>query len=228
MSQAARRKLVVTIDGPAGAGKSTVARLLAHTLGYALLDTGAIYRAVALRAREQGIDWGDEAAVAQVAEGLDIDFVSSAEGNRVRCAGRDVSVELRTPEISRGASIVSAHPRVRAALLDLQRRAGQGGGIVAEGRDLGTVVFPDADAKFFLTASVEERTRRRSTELAARGLPGERERTRSEILERDARDRLRAVAPLRPAADAVSLDSGGKTPEEVVGAMLEVVRARGG
>src|SRR5262249_32744674 len=153
------------IDGPAGAGKSTVAKRLARRLGFRLLDTGALYRAVALVARRAGVDWGDEAALAEVARGMRVDFAfaGETEQNRVLLDGEDISAAIRTPEMSEGASRVSALPAVRAALLDLQRRLGaQGPGTVVEGRDVGTVVFPDAEAKFFVTASPEVRAKRRA------------------------------------------------------------------
>src|SRR6185436_6270125 len=166
------KRLVVAIDGPAGAGKSTVSRRLALRLGYRLLDTGAIYRAVALTAQRQGVSWDDATRLAEIARALDIDFHFDGEDtNKVSLTGEDVSVAIRTPEISQGASKVSALPEVRAALLDLQRRLGAQGGVVAEGRDIGTVVFPDAQAKFFLTASPEIRARRRTDELRAAGKP---------------------------------------------------------
>ncbi len=212
--------VVVVIDGPAGAGKSTVAKKLAVRLGYAFLDTGAIYRAVALAARERGLDWGHGSAVGRVAQKLDLVFAPQGE---VLLEGRDVTKEIRMPEISEGASRVSAHPEVRAALLDLQRRLGARGGVVAEGRDLGTVVFPQAEAKFFLTAGPEERARRRARELGT-----DPETVLAEMKVRDARDSSRAVAPLRKAEDAIEVDSEGLTADEVVDRMAALVRARGG
>ena len=219
---------VIAIDGPAGAGKSTAAKKLAAHLGYAFLDTGAIYRAVALAARQRGIDWADAEAVAEVARTLDIAFVPRGEVNGVVVDGRDVTREIRTPDMSDGASRVSAHPPVRAALLGLQRRLAAVGGIVAEGRDTGTVVFPDAPAKFFLTASPAERARRRTEELVAAGRPADAAAVLREIEERDLRDSTRAAAPLRRADDAVEIDSGGLTPDEVVEKMAAIVRMRGG
>ncbi len=220
------RPVVVTIDGPAGAGKSTVARRLARALEYRLLDTGAIYRAVALVSRRAGTAWTDGPALAEVARALDIDFAFEGDVNRVEVAGEDVTAAIRTPEMSQGASQVSAHPEVRAALLELQRRLGAGGGVVVEGRDTGTVVFPDAAAKFFLTASDEERARRRVAELRASGQDVDHDTTLREIRERDQRDANRAVAPMVPAADARIFDSSVHSIDEVVEELLTEVRRR--
>jgi CMP/dCMP kinase len=210
------RRIVVTIDGPAGAGKSTVAKQLARNLGYRLLDTGAIYRAVALAARRRGVAWTAAADLGDLARELDIRFDFVGDRNHVYLGGEDVSDAIRTPEISQGSSQVSAHPEVRAALLDLQRRLGAGGGVVVEGRDTGTVVFPAADAKFFLTASEEERARRRVAQLAETGTTVDLGATIKEIRERDQRDASRDVAPMVPAADALVVDSSRQTLEQVV------------
>lgn len=220
--------LVVTIDGPAGAGKSSVARRLARRLDYRLLDTGAIYRAVALGALRTGVALDDEPRLAAIARDLDIDFRFEGDTNRVFVAGEDVSAAIRTPEASQGASKVSAWPAVRAALLDLQRRLGGSGGVVVEGRDTGTVVFPHAGAKFFLTASDEERARRRMEELAAGGKNAPLAEVLREIRERDARDAGRDVAPMKAADDAVLVDSSTMTLDEVVSSLEQVVRERAG
>jgi CMP/dCMP kinase len=221
-----RRRIVVAIDGPAGAGKSTVAKKLAAVLGYRFLDTGAIYRSLALVARRNGTDWGDEAGLTELARGLDIRFCPVEGVDRVFVGDEDVSEAIRTPEISQGASMVSAVPGVRAALLDVQRRLGAGGGIVAEGRDVGTVVFPRAAAKFFLTASDEVRAQRRFDELVANGASAHIDDVQAEIAERDSRDRGRAVAPLRQAPDAVAIDSSSSSVDAVVRSMARLVRTR--
>ena len=218
---------VVAIDGPAGAGKSTAARLLAARLGYRLLDTGVLYRAVALAASERGVDWADESALGELAEGLRIEFETDEKGaSRLLLDGRDRSLDIRRPEISRGASDVSRHPGVRAALLGLQRELGARGGVVMEGRDIGTVVFPDAEVKIFLTADPLERANRRCREQRERGVEADLEETLRQIGERDEQDRNRETAPLRPAEDAVTVDSGDMTIEEMVEALARVVRER--
>jgi cytidylate kinase len=217
------RRLVVAIDGPAGAGKSTTARLLAARLGYDLLDTGAIYRVMALLAKRAGVPWDDGPGVAAFADGLELRFRLDDGVNHVLVGGIDVTKDIRTPEISDGASRVSALPEVRAALLGIQRRLGAEGGVVVEGRDIGTVVFPDAGAKFFLTANTDERARRRVAELQAAGRPADFETTRNEMQARDRRDSTRAVAPLKQASDAIAVDSTSLTPDEVVEKMASIV-----
>lgn len=224
-----RKRPIVAIDGPAGAGKSTVARRLADALGFVLVDTGAMYRAVALAAARAGVPWNDGERVAGLARGIvgarSLDFERDEElGVRVKLAGEDVSEAIRTPDIAQGASTVSAHSEVRAVLLDLQRQAGEGGGVVLEGRDIGTVVFPDAEVKFFLTASPEVRARRRHDELIAKGQNVTFDDTLADVKERDARDEGRAVAPLRQAETASLVDSTAMTLDETIAFMLRKVR----
>lgn len=227
----ARARPVVAIDGPAGAGKSTVARNLAKALGYVLVDTGAIYRAVALAAARSGVTLGDAGAVTALAEGLLARSAlvfqrDAALGMRVLLEGEDVSDAIRAPEVGLGASEVSVHPGVRAALLELQRGAGREGGVVLEGRDIGTVVFPDAEVKFFLTASPEVRAGRRHAELTHRPDAPTFEDTLAAVKRRDHQDETRAIAPLRRADDAVLVDSSALDFEGVVAHMLATVRAR--
>lgn len=218
------RGFIVAIDGPAGAGKSTIAKLAAERLGLMRVDTGAIYRAVALVATERGLS--DEEEIAAAARAIDLLF----DGGRVLIGARDVSSAIRTQEISQSASRVSALPAVRAALLELQRRLGRAHakGAVLEGRDIGTVVFPDAEVKVFLTASPEERARRRVKDLEASGQPADYAEVLASIRERDERDSSRAVAPLKPAADAVPLDTTALSLEEVLEAITRIVRERVG
>jgi cytidylate kinase len=221
-----RRPIVVAIDGPAGAGKSTVSKRLTALLGYRLLDTGALYRSVALCAKRAGVSYGDATRLAAIAAGLDINFQLDGMTNRVSLAGEDVTSAIRTPEMSEGSSIVSAVPEVRAALLALQRELAGKGGVVAEGRDVGTVVLPDAGAKFFLTASDEVRARRRVEELQAAGIEAMYDETLAEMRRRDQRDSSREAAPLVCAPDAIVVDSSILTIDEVVDRMAAIVRER--
>ena len=217
------RRPVVTIDGPAGAGKSTVARELARRLGYVLVDTGALYRGVALAAKERGIAWDDGPALGALAEALDLQFLRTQDGAaRLAIDGRDRGDDIRTPEISMGASDVSKHPEVRAALLGIQRELGRDGGVVLEGRDIGTVVFPNAEAKVFLTASPEKRAARRVDELRARGIAADPDRTLAEVIARDKQDQGRSLAPLKPAPDSVLVDTTELDIENVVQRLLRL------
>ena len=210
---------ILAIDGPAGAGKSTVSKRIADRLGFVLVDTGAIYRSAALIALRLGID--DERDIARAVLAADIRLA----GSSVMLDGEDVSLLIRSPEVSRHASVVSALPAVRSALLERQRWEArrQPGGAVVEGRDIGTVVFPDADAKVFLTASLDARAERRRAELADKGLRPSHADVMAEIESRDARDSQRAVAPLRPADDARLVDTTGKSIDEVVAEIAAIV-----
>lgn len=217
---AQRRGFLITIDGPAGAGKSTTARALAVRLGYAYLDTGALYRAVAWMVRRAGIDYTDVEAMEELLSSMDF-HVSLDEGvTRTFIANEEITGQLRSPEISRLASTVAALPYVRDLLLPIQARFSREGGIVAEGRDMGTRVFPKADVKFFLEADIETRTTRRHRETVRDGHPETQPDVRRAIEERDANDRSRATAPLKPAGDAVVIDSSSLTVEQVVERML--------
>jgi cytidylate kinase len=225
-ARARGKPITVAIDGPAGAGKSTVSKRLAERLGYTLVDTGAIYRCVGLLALRAGKDPASPEQVADIAKSIDVRFEAAAGAQRVICNGEDVTDAIRTQEASRTASIVSQHRPVRTALLDIQRRLAGVGGAVLEGRDIGTVVFPQAEAKFFLDAAPEERARRRMDELSAKNQPSDFETVLHEIRERDARDSARDVAPLKPAPDAVLLDSTKLDVPAVVSEMERRVRAK--
>ena len=218
-----RQKPVVAIDGPSGVGKSTVAKGVASALNYQFIDTGAIYRSVALAARKQNIDWQNGAAVAKEAAGHNFSF--DGEGN-LMLDGIAVGDLIRTPEMSEGASTVAKHPEVRAALLDIQRRMGTDGGVVLEGRDIGTVVFPDAESKFFLVASTRERARRRYLQLKEKGESVSLEEVEKAQEIRDARDAGRAVAPLRKADDATEIDCEKISATEVINRIVHSVISR--
>lgn len=222
---------IVAIDGPAGAGKSTAARRLAGRFGYVLIDTGALYRAVALLAKERDVAWEDEVRLGKLAASLELRFEPPAAGPSGRPSlfvdGEDRSTDIRRPDISQGASQVSAHPAVRSALLEVQRSMARGGGVVLEGRDIGTVVFPSADVKVFLTASTDARARRRHDELVAGGAKVDLAEVKAEMEIRDTRDTERAVAPLRPADDATMLDTSDLGLDEVVDRLAAIVRAAG-
>ena len=218
---------IVAIDGPAGAGKSTVARRVAVSLGFAFVDTGAIYRTVALAALKERIELDDGAALAAMTTRLKMHFETKQDGNLVFLEGEDVTAEIRSREVSTAASEVSKHSALRANLLDTQRMlASQGAGAVLEGRDIGTVVFPNAQTKVFLDASEHERATRRAAELRGKGESVDFEELLEEIRERDERDRSRDVAPLKPAADAEIIDTTGLSIDDVVHRIVAV--AKGG
>lgn len=215
---------IVAIDGPAGAGKSTTARAVAERLALSYLDSGALYRAVALAALDSDVSLDDGVAVARVAAGLQVDL--DAANNRVRLDGRDVSSEIRTSRVSQAASKVSAHPEVRQALVALQRAAARPPGTVAEGRDIGTVIFPEADLKVFLDADPRERARRRSEEMQGASSAERVRDVEREMAERDRRDATRAVAPLQAAADALVIDSSHLAIDEVVECIVKEAERR--
>ena len=216
----------IAIDGPAGAGKSTIARALARKLGYIYVDTGALSRSIGLYCTEAGVSLEDKAAVTAALEQIRVELRYVDGVQRVLLNGRDVSEEIRRPEISLAASSVSAMDTVRAFLFDLQRNMALEHDVVMDGRDIGTVVLPDAQVKIYLTASAEERTRRRMAEYEAKGLHADFEELLREVNLRDEQDRNRAVAPLRKAEDAVELDSTCMNAEEVLAAIETIVKER--
>lgn len=217
-----RRDLVIAIDGPSGAGKGTVARALARRLGYRYVDTGAMYRAVAWKAQRDGLDLADEAAVAGLARRAAFDL----EG-RVAIDGHDVTEAIRTPEIDKAAAVVARLPGVRQALVDRQRRYGQTGGLVMEGRDIGTVVFPSADIKVYLDAAPGERARRRSLDPAhAAGRSAALDTVAQALEARDRSDRTRAVSPLTRADDAIYIDTTGVPADSVIAQVIALVEQR--
>ena len=216
--------MIIAIDGPSGAGKSTLAKRLAKELEFVYLDTGAMYRALALKVLRQGIDLADDARLAELIGSTGIDLNENCGKMEVLLDGADVAAEIRTPEVSQMASKVSALRAVRARMLELQRAMGRRGNVVAEGRDIGTVIFPQAEVKIFLEASVSERARRRYDEIIASGRAVDLVETLREIEERDKRDSERDVAPLRKAEDALMIDSSRVTADEVAALVLAHVQ----
>lgn len=218
--------VIVAIDGPSGAGKSSLTKLLARRLGYIHIDTGAMFRAVALMAKRAGLSCEDDAGLAELCRGLSITFCRDGENCRVLANGEDVSAAIRSEEIGLFTSCISARKPVREALLAMQRGMGEAGGVVLEGRDIGTVVFPDAEVKFFLSASAEERGRRRFLELSGRGEQVTLEETIAKVELRDRQDEGREHAPLKKAADAVSIDSTSLSIDQVLELMERTVRQK--
>ncbi|MGL6160220.1 (d)CMP kinase [Microbulbifer sp.] len=226
MSETDNQPPVITIDGPSGSGKGTIAKLLAEKLGYTLLDSGALYRLTALAALERETDLSDDATLTEIADGLDIRFELRDGETAALLEGRDVTDDIRGERVSMAASRVAAMPGVRAALLQRQRDFRQPPGLVADGRDMGTTVFPDAPVKIFLTASAEERARRRFAQLREKGVSVSLRDLLEDIRARDARDTNRAASPLAPAEDAVELDSTGIDIDGVLQRVLQLVRER--
>ena len=217
---------IITVDGPSGAGKGTLCYALAEKLGFALLDSGAIYRVTALAALKWNADLTNETELADLARHLDIQFVPKNGEVNVLLGGMDVSHLIRTQEVADAASKVAVFPQVRAALLQLQQDFAKNDGLIADGRDMGTVVFPDAQVKLFLDASAEERAKRRYNQLQNKGINGNFAQILAEIKERDLRDRNRAVAPLKPAEDAFLLDSTTLSIDEVICQALNYIQQR--
>ncbi|HKM47687.1 MAG TPA: (d)CMP kinase [Terriglobales bacterium] len=224
MTDSSPRKLIIAIDGPAGAGKSTIASRLARKLGYVNLESGAMYRALALRAIEWDASFDDEDALLKMAQDSQITLDRSIGGNRVLVNGKDVSERIRERDVSEGASKVSVHPKVREWMVARQREMGIGGGVVMEGRDIGTKVFPDADLKIFLDADPVVREQRRLDQLKVKGASAQ--TIAAELRQRDLRDRTRAASPLVAAEDAVMLDSTHMSEDEVVNRIEELVEQR--
>jgi cytidylate kinase len=212
---------IITIDGPVASGKSTVSRLLAKRLDLLYLDTGAMYRAVAFQAKRKGIDIGDQQELRELCQNLDLRFQTDGEGTKLYLGEEDVSLSIRTPEMDLLSSTISAIKEVREAMTGLQRKIGQKGGLVAEGRDMGTIVFPNAEYKFFITASTEVRAERRYKERINRSESVSLEEVEKELKIRDHQDETRPIAPLRPAKDAKIIDSTSLNPNQVIEKILK-------
>jgi cytidylate kinase len=220
------KPIKIAIDGPAGAGKSTVAKKIADTLHYIYIDTGAMYRALAWKAMQDQLDLYSEADISLLLKQIKISLTPNKGGPRVLIDGQDVSEEIRSREVTNVVSFVASHPKIRHEMLLLQRELAQDQGVVMDGRDIGTHVLPNAEAKIFLSASIDERARRRYLELQAKGQETDFEELKEEIRLRDERDSNREVAPLQKAEDAIELDTSGLTIDEVVASCLEIVEKK--
>lgn len=220
------RKLIIAIDGPAAAGKSSAAKNLAKRLGYLYLDSGALYRAIAWKLLQEGINPESQAEVEAAAQSIQIELRLKGEQTEIWVQEVEATPSLRQPEVTRTSSIISTYSGVRKKLLSIQRSIGSGGGVVMEGRDIGTVVFPEADVKFYLDATTPVRGLRRHKELELKGIPSDLEKTTREIEERDLKDRQRHVAPLKKSEDAIVIDSTPLNLEEVILCMLQEVEKK--
>ncbi|NQT27124.1 (d)CMP kinase [candidate division KSB1 bacterium] len=216
-----KKNIIVTIDGPAASGKSTTARLVAEKKGWLYLDTGAMYRAMAVKALQQGLSLDDQDGIARMADETTINMKTSNEGARVYVDGVEVTHKIRTPEVDKAVGPVCEVPRVREILVSLQRRIGEKGSLVTEGRDMGTVVFPDADLKYYMIASIHSRAERRQKDLERQGIVMSLQKLSEEIERRDLRDQSRTNSPLKPADDAIQLDTSQMTIDEQVETVLK-------
>jgi cytidylate kinase len=217
------KKISIAIDGPAAAGKSTVAKIIAKKLSYVYIDTGAMYRTLTYASQKQGIDLNDEAKVVAVLKDIVIEFQNGEETQRVLLNGEDVTEVIRTPEVTNQVSIAAKHRLVREEMVRRQQALGESGGVVMDGRDIGTHVMPNAEVKIFLLASVEERAQRRHAENTLKGFPSDLEQLKQEIAQRDKLDSEREVAPLKKADDAIELDTTSLSIEEVVEKIMDIV-----
>lgn len=221
-----KKGLIIAIDGPAASGKSTTAQLLAEKLGYVYIDTGAMYRACALKAKKMGIDINDEESIRELLDDIDIRIENHNSKNRIFLDGEDVSEDIRADDISALASAISAIPAVRYKMVELQRKMGEKGGVILDGRDIGTFVFPTAEVKFFLTASPEIRAKRRWLELQQKGINKDFSEVLADLVKRDNNDSQRALAPLKKADDAIEVDTSNMTIEEQTDYLYQIIRSR--
>jgi len=221
-----KKGLIIAIDGPAASGKSTTAQLLAEKLGYVYIDTGAMYRACALKAKKMGIDINDEESIRELLDDIDIRIENHNSKNRIFLDGEDVSEDIRADDISALASAISAIPAVRYKMVELQRKMGEKGGVILDGRDIGTFVFPTAEVKFFLTASPEVRAKRRWLELQQKGINKDFSEVLADLVKRDNNDSQRALAPLKKADDAIEVDTSNMTIEEQTDYLYQIICSR--
>lgn len=221
-----KKGLIIAIDGPAASGKSTTAQFLAEKLGYVYIDTGAMYRACALKAKKMGIDINDEESIRELLDNIDIRIENHHSKNRIFLDGEDVSEDIRADDISALASAISAIPAVRYKMVELQRKMGEKGGVILDGRDIGTYVFPTAEVKFFLTASPEVRAKRRWLELQQKGINKDFSEVLADLVKRDNNDSQRALAPLKKADDAIEVDTSNMTIEEQTDYLYQIIRSR--